>query len=89
MEKQNEKNIRVSAINWDSSLPSDTYFGFHQTRTLSPKKYRTVTPYYADVLGENQIGYHLRNQEEIDRELRYAIEAGIDYFSYVFYPDEG
>ncbi len=81
--------IRVSAINWDCSLPSDTYFGFYQTRTLSPRKYRTVTPFYADILSEDKIDYHIRDREEFDRELSYAIKAGIDYFSYVFYPEEG
>ena len=79
--------IRVSAVNWDCSLPSNTYFGYYQTRTLSPKKYRTATPYYADVLGEEKIDFHERSQEEFDRELQYAIDAGIDYFSFVFYPD--
>jgi hypothetical protein len=79
--------IRVSAVNWDCSLPSSTFFGYFQTRTLSPKKYRTATPYYADVLEENKIDYHVRGQEEFDRELQYAIDAGIDYFSFVFYPD--
>jgi hypothetical protein len=82
-------SIRVSAINWDCSLPSDTYFGYYQTRTLSPRKYRTVTPFYADILGEDKIDYHVRSQAEYDRELSYAIEAGIDYLSYVFYPEEG
>ena len=81
--------IRVSAISWDCSLPSNTYFGYYQTRTLSPRKYRTVTPFYADILGEDAIDYHVRSQEEFDKELSYAIEAGIDYLSYVFYPDEG
>ena len=80
--------VRVSAVNWDCSLPSNTYFGYYQTRTLSPKKYRTATPYYADVLGEEKIDYHERSQEEFDRELQYAIDAGIDYFSFVFYPDD-
>ena len=81
--------IRVGAVNWDCSLPSDTYFGFYQTRTLSPRKYRTATPFYADILGKDAIDYHVRGQEEFDKELAYAIEAGIDYLSYVFYPDEG
>lgn len=84
-----KKPLRVSAIHWDCSLPSHTYFGYHQTRTLSPQKYRFLTPFYADVLREDRIDYHVRTQEEYDRELSYAIEAGIDYFSYVFYPDEG
>jgi hypothetical protein len=91
LKKQNKKNrkIRVSAINWDCSLPSNTYFGYHQTRTLSPQKYRTITPFYADVLSENKIDYHIRSQEEYDKELKFAIRAGIDYFSYVFYPTQG
>ena len=81
--------VRIGAVHWDCSLPAETYFGYYQTRTLSPKKYRTFTPYYADVLGEDKIAYRYRTQEEIDRELSYAIEAGIDYFSYVFYPEAG
>ena len=78
--------IRVSAVNWDCSLPSSAFFGYFQTRTLSPKKYRTATPYYADVLEENKIDYHVRGQEEFDRELQYAIDAGIDYFPSYFIP---
>lgn len=86
--KQNDK-IRVGVVQWDCSLPSSTWFGYYQTRTLSPRKYRTATPFYADILGEDKIDYHWRTQEEFDRELQYAIDAGIDYFAYVFYPNEG
>lgn len=83
------KNVRVGVVHWDCSLPSITWWGFHQTRTLSPKKYRTHTPYYADILAENKIDYHWRTQEEFDRELQYGIDAGIDYFAYVFYGEQG
>lgn len=81
--------MRVGVVNWDASLPPDSYFGGYQTRNLSPAKYRAITPFYADVLGENRISYHLRTQDEYDRELLYAIGAGIDYFAYVWYPEEG
>ncbi len=81
------QNIRVGVINWDCSLPRETYFGYYQTRTLSPRKYRHATPFYADIVDDNRIDYHLRTQAEFDRELCYAIDAGIDYFTYVFYPD--
>ena len=84
-----KKNIRIGVTSWDASLPPETYFGYYQTRTLSPAKFRSFTPFYADVLGENKITYHTRSQEEFDRELAYAIDAGIDYFAYVFYPEEG
>lgn len=83
------KEIRVGVINWDCSLPKETYFGYYQTRTLSPEKYRSITPYYADIAGENKIDYHRRSQQEFDCELSYAIKAGIDYFAYVFYPENG
>lgn len=83
------KNIRVGVVNWDCSLPPETYFGYYQTRTLSPRKFRSATPYYADIINEDKITYHLRTEEEFDRELEYAIKAGIDYFAYVFYPEHG
>ena len=44
------KNIRTGVINWDASLPPETYFGYYQTRTLSPAKYRYATPFYADIV---------------------------------------
>ena len=86
--KANEK-IRVGVVQWDCSLPAGYWWGEFQMRTLSPKKYRTATPYYADVIGENEIRYHARTQEEFDREFQYAIDAGIDYFAYVFYGEHG
>lgn len=80
--------IRIGVINWDCSLPSDTFFGFYSTKSLSPRKYRDRTPYYADVYAEDKIDYHVRSQEEYDRELEYAVAAGIDYFAYAWYTEE-
>ena len=81
--------IRIGAVNWDCSLPPETYFGYYQTNSLSPAKFRWMTPFYADILGKDRISYHYRTQEEFDRELEYAVEAGIDYFAYVWYGEEG
>ncbi|MBP3375531.1 MAG: hypothetical protein J6L83_02070 [Clostridia bacterium] len=83
------KKIRIGMVNWDASLSKDTYFGFYQLRSLSPAKYRTWVPFYADILGENKIDYHWRTVEEYERELKYAVDAGIDYFAFVWYPTEG
>ena len=83
------KKIRIGVINWDASLTGDTYFGYYQTRSLSQKKYRTWVPFYADLIDEERISYHWRSAGEYGRELRYAIDAGIDYFAYVWYPTEG
>ena len=75
----------IGVINWDASLPSETFFGFHVTKSLSPNRFRNATPYYADIIGDERIDYHYRTQEEDDRELQYAIDAGIDYFAYCWY----
>lgn len=83
------KKIRIGAVNWDASLPPDTYFGFYQTRSLSQAKYRSWVPYYATLLDEERVEYPARTVEEYEQELRYAIAAGIDYFAYVWYPTEG
>lgn len=83
------KNIRIGAVNWDASLTGDTYFGYYQIRSLSQSKYRTWVPFYAELLDGEKIKYAWRTVEEYERELRYAIEAGIDYFAYVWYPTEG
>ncbi len=86
--KMTKKPFRVGAINWDCAVPEDTYFGFHSTKSLSPNQFRYRTPYYAHIEGENKIRYSYKTQEEFDRELEYAIEAGIDYFAYTWYTEE-
>jgi len=81
--------LRIGVINWDCSVPADTtYFGFHATKSLSPAQFRDRTPYYAEVTAENRIEFPLRDQTSYDRELQYAIDAGIDYFAYCWYTDE-
>lgn len=54
--------MRVGAISWDASLPAETYFGYYQTRTLSPKKYREYTPYYADIIGAERLADWIRSE---------------------------
>ncbi len=82
---EQEKKTVVGAVNWDCSLPSGTWFGRYATTSLSPAKYRHATPYYADVKGSAKIDYHWRDVKEYEREMQYAIDAGIDYFAYCWY----
>lgn len=82
----NKKNIRIGAINWDSCLPRDTYFGSYTLKALGNDTYKSRFPYFAkEKNGEYDFSY--RTQEEYDRELLYAVEAGIDFFAYCWYPD--
>ncbi|MBQ9544098.1 MAG: hypothetical protein IJV00_03095 [Clostridia bacterium] len=80
--------LRIGVINWDCALPEDTYFGRYAIRSLSDPVYKDRIPYYADMSGDGRIAFRRKTQEEFDRELSYAIGAGIDYFAYTWYTDE-
>lgn len=80
------KNIRIGAINWDAGLPKDTYFGGFALRNLGNDKYKARLPFYAKKHGDDY-EIPLRTQEEYDKELMYAIEGGIDFFAFCWYPD--
>ena len=79
--------MRIGVVNWDCSLPPNTFFGSYFAKTLSFKKWRGRTPYYADIISEDNVCCHYRTAEECDTELGYAIAAGIDYFAYVWHTD--
>lgn len=84
--KISDKKIRIGAINWDACLPKDTYFGRYTLNTLGNDTYKNRLPYFAKFInGEYNFTY--RTQEEYDHELQYAIDAGIDFFAYCWYPD--
>ncbi len=82
------RDVRVGVVYWERTGSKETYFGHHIARTLSPAKYRDRTPYYADIVGENEIEFHVTTQEEFDEELQLAVEAGIDYFVYTWNSDD-
>ena len=73
-------------INWDACLPKETYFGHYTLNTLANDTYKSRLPYFAEVKdGEYDFSY--RTQEEYDVELQYAVDAGVDFFAYCWYPD--
>lgn len=79
---------RVGVINWDCALPSTTFFGSYATSSLGEPRFRDRTPYNAIDLGDGKIDFPERTQESYDREMQYAIDAGIDYFAYCWYDRE-
>lgn len=81
-----KNRIRIGAINWDACLPEDTYFGGYTLNTLGNDMYKSRLPYFAE-FKDGKYCFAYRTQEEYDRELRYAVDAGIDFFAYCWYPD--
>lgn len=81
-------DIKIGVINWEGCLESDkTYFGGYCSKTLSGEKYLNRVPFYADTDDNYNVSFHKRTQEEFDTEMQYAIDAGIDYFAYVWYTE--
>ena len=56
-------------------------------RALSPAEFHFRAPFFARVTEDNNIIIPEYTQEIFDKEMEYAIEAGIDYFVYVWYND--
>ena len=80
------------AFRWDAwyksnNSPEDT--GSQCLKALSPKHYHWRAPFFAEVTADGKIDIPAYNQEIFDKEMEYAIEAGIDYFSYVWYSHSG
>ena len=81
-------DVRVGVINWDATFLRNTYFGHYCTQSLSPAKYHSRAPYFAQVDGEDAISFPPKTAAAYDVELTLAADAGIDYFAYVWYGEE-
>ena len=75
----------VGAIRWDA------WTGGRVTeqveRTLGPGKYRDRLPWFAEVLGENEVRINGGRQKVMDREIEFAADAGLDYWAFLLYPE--
>ncbi len=78
----------VGAIRWDAWYGEAGSVGKQVAKTLSPAKYHFRAPFFSTVNGDGTISYPEEyTQELFDREMEYAIDAGIDYFAYNWYSD--
>ena len=85
-----QENRTVGVIRWDAYYETGTQRSFvsdQVARSLSPKKYHYMAPFFASVTDENKIAFPEATQAQFDREAEYAIHAGIDYFAYCIYRD--
>lgn len=80
--------MRLGMVNWNACIPQPSYFGHYAARSLSEAAFHGRLPYYAQLDEAGQAVFPERTQADYDRELQYAIDAGIDYFAYCWYTDE-
>ncbi len=80
--------LRIGAIRWDAFYKTTgvkTNVSDQVAACLSPSEYHWVAPFFADVTSDNKISFPEYTLEVFEKECDYAIDAGIDYFAYVWY----
>ncbi len=84
------EKMTIGAIRWDAWFKSENENdpSFQVQRSLSPKRFHFRAPFFAEVKNE-KIFIPRYDQEIFDKEMEYAIDAGIDYFAYVWYGNPG
>lgn len=91
MEETRSEVTSVGAIRWDAWYTHDGKENSvisQVERSLSPAKYHFRAPFFAEITQDGGITVPKYTQEEFDKEMEYAIEAGIDYFAYVWYDSD-
>jgi len=74
----------VGAIRWDAWGTQD--IGPQVRATLSLQRFHFRLPFYAKIIGNDNIFIPPYSQELIDKEIVYAKNAGIDYWAFCWYP---
>ena len=80
--------LRIGAIRWDAfyqTTGTKTNVSDQVAACLSPKEYHWIAPFFADITAENTVTFPEYTMEIFEQECDYAIDAGIDYFAYVWY----
>lgn len=88
-----EQRTSVGAIRWDAWISDLGHLvqgknspGVEVENTLAPEKYHDRLPFFAQIIGPEQVKIVGNTRSVIDREIRYAKAAGIDYFAFLYYP---
>ncbi len=84
----NQHGAVVGAIRWDAWHGNHSEVGKAVERSLSPEKWHGRLPLFARVLGKDDVRIDGASQQVIDREIRYARTARLDYWAFLLY-DEG
>lgn len=81
------KDFLVGAIRWDAWYGDGSGVNREVEKTLSPRQWQWRAPFFAEVVEENELEIRGR-AEDLQKEIDYAADAGIDYWSFCIYdPD--
>lgn len=85
-----QKKLTFGAIRWDAYMEtglSKSFVSDQVARSLSPKQFHTMAPFFTKVIDQNKVAFPPETQEQFDKEAELAANAGIDYFAYCWYGD--
>jgi hypothetical protein len=78
----------VGAIRWDAWYGRGSPVS-EVEKTLGPKKYHFRLPFFAKVVSPAAVSIDGDSQQVMDQEITYAADAGLDYWAFVDYWDQG
>ena len=79
---------QIGAIRWDAYFEtgsSPTAVSDQVAACLSPAQYHWTAPFFARVASDGKVSFPEESLALWEEEARYAIDAGIDYFAYLWY----
>jgi hypothetical protein len=72
----------VGAIRWDAWHGASGAVGQHVEKTLAPSQYHHRLPFCSRILGPDQVEINCATQESMDKEIEYAVAAGLTYWAF-------
>ena len=85
-EIKRDNYTKVGAIRWDAFTKSGgTDPAGEVANALSPAEFHYQAPFFASITSDGKIEFPAYTLETWEKEAMYAHEAGLDYFSYLWY----
>ncbi len=75
----------VGAIRWDAWTGGP--ITEQVERTLGPIKYHDRLPWFAKVVGDNEVRIDGGRQVVMDKEIQFAADAALNYWAFLLYPE--
>lgn len=77
----------VGAIRWDAWYGDGTGVNGEVEKTLSPQRWQWRAPFFAKPVAEDRVEIR-GGPEDLEKEIAYAAQAGIDYWAFCIYEAE-
>ena len=77
--------VDVGVIRWDAWVGDLSGAGLEAEESMGPSEFHWKVPFYGVLVDDYHVRVRATTQTIIDDEIKYADEAGIGYFAYLYY----